>query len=298
MRPQIKDIGILVLMIGAGILLQWQWSGLAERMDSLAASKKEFAQRAQEAITTPEKDGYLGRIQSFLQVYKKDVTETQAGRVAWSEEMRERAERQLENAAIDEAQYEEKTKVLALVKRSYETLLDARWKSQLTLPGEGNTRLDIYRVEAQRDSEGKAVLVADFFLWGIEADTQVTWGPTELKYWPAPAVARQGGTSPQAAEVEASAEADGPLVATKGDGTSGPAMFVKQPTRIFRQFPSYVAIGTLRLPPVPDAAKLMDFKFQYAVKKGEDENVTQLDWKQVPIPAAWRVSAAEAKMAN
>ena len=287
MRRYIKDFLILAAMIGAGVLLQWQWSKLAVRMDRLSSSHQEFAQRAQEAIGASEQDGYLGRIQSFLQVYKQDMVESQGGRVEWSDEIQKRVVRQLENGAIDEAQYKEKTQILALVKTAYQTLLDAQWKSQLTLPGQGDTRLDIYRIRQLSDSEGKPVLEADFFLWGIEKDTEVTWGQAKTMYWQQAESADGTHTDPAHAE-DAAPTGTAPVALTTAETSARPSVFVRRPTRVVPQFPSYVAIGTLQLPEIPEAADLMDLELQYTVRKGEDEHVSQLNWAKVPIPAGWR----------
>ena len=286
----LKDLTILALMIGAGILLRWQWSGLAERMDQLAASQQEFAQRAQEAITTPEQDGYLGRIQSFLQIYRQDLTKTQGGRVEWSDELQNKVERQLENAAIDQAEYDDKTRTLALVKAAYETLLDARWKSHMTSLGEGGTRLDIYRIHRKRDSDGSSALMADFFLWGIEPETAVTWGPTTIKYWrDGEAVAKDADAPSQEGVPTPSSDAPAPSLA--GSETSeAPSMFIERPSRVYRQFPSFVAIGTLRLPEVPPAVTLMDVEIEYSVRKGDEDHATRLHWKGLPVSAEWHSS--------
>ncbi len=290
MRPYLKDILLVALMIGTGFLARSQWMALEERTDRLSKTQIEFAQRAQEAINTPEQSGYLGRIQSFLQVYKQDVIKSHGGRVEWSDEMQNKVVRQLENGVIDETQYEQKTQVLSLVKSAYATLLDARWRSQLTHLGKGDTRLDIYRIQHRNDSAGQAVLEADFFLWGIEPETQITWGQRATRYWQEPASAGQPDTPLPQDQAPPKSASEAQVVMTRNEGSARPAVFVHAPTRVVSRFPSYVAIGTLRLPPIPESATLMDIELAYTVRKSETDHETRLNWNRVPIATAWRSS--------
>ena len=297
MRPQIKDIALLALMIGAGILLQWQWSGLAERMDRLNTSQKEFTQRVKEAIASPEQGGYPNRIQGFLQLFKQDLVESQPGRVEWSDEPKEKLERQLKNGAIDEAKYDEKMQVLALAKTAYETLLDAQWNSLMTLPGKGDTRLDIYRIQQQRDAEGNLATKADFFLWGVPSDASVTWGRTETKYWQKHPTQPEANV-PQPVNQESNGDRGAPTMLSKTDGSARPSVFVKDPTRLLRRFPGNVAIGTFQLPAIPEAATTMDLQLEYTVHQGDDEHVSRLNWKKIPVRDEWRRSAVKAEPAK
>ena len=282
MPSYVKDLLLFAAMIGAGILLNWQWTGLADRMDRLATSQKEFATGAQEAINTPDKDGYLGRIQSFLEIYKKTVAENQEGRVEWSGEMKEKLGRQLENGAITEEQYNEKIENLALVKAAYDTLLSARWESQLTHAGKADTRLDIHRIRPQTDSDGKTTLEADFFLWGIEPDTQVIWGRMESQFW-------QGSEG---------SDSEPLVVVTRNNTLLRPTSFVQNPTKVVHHFPPYVAIGTFQFPEPPPSATLMDLKLEYTVRKGDTEVPTHLNWNKVPVSTRWRTDDDSKNAAN
>lgn len=288
MRLNIKDILLLVFMVGAGFLARWQWSELAKRMDRVAESQQTFARGAREAIATHEHDDYLGRIQSLLRVYKRDVSEIRSGNIGWPDGREKKLERQLEHGAIDEAQYETQTEVLALAKRSYETLLNARWRSQLTGVGKGATRLDIFRIQQRTETGQTAGLEADFFLWGVAPDTRVTWGRTEVRYWRPRASSDRTTGDPTPNDSPADSESEASLVMIRHDGVARPSVFVKQPTSIVRQFPTFVAIGTFRLPSIPQSASQMDLELEYSVQKDGNDEVTRLAWTRMPIPTEWR----------
>ena len=290
MRPYVKDIIIFALMIGTGFLARWQWNELGARMDRLATSQGQFSERVQAAIKLPEKERYLGSIQGFLQVYRKALSEISEDKVRWSDELRTKAERQHENGAINDKQYEKRARDLALVRNAFETLIDARWNSQLTLPGKSDTRLDIYQVQQGRDSNGNFVLEAEFFLWGIEPGTEVLWGRRKSTFWRKRTPDAEAAGDPQRASDAEKPSAEGPSVVARSEGSAQPSVFIEQPTLVVSHFPSSVAIGTFELPQIPGDATHMDLELDYTVRKGEADETTRLAWKKVPISAAWRVT--------
>lgn len=293
---------IIAILVGGGAYLYNVRAIQEARVEvqaRLSDARRSFSERARGAITEEDTEDYLSGVKAALRSYEEELKEVvYKDHREWFdvERMKKEMGLQLEEGAISEAQHKGMMERYDFVRSRYETLLRASWTPDLSRVGKGDTRLDIYEVKRIRGPDGNPLLEAHFFLWGIEPNTRLSYGQLTLEYWredePDAKTRRQrrrDGRDPDAPVLK---------VLGRAEGDATPVIFDKDPRRTIAEFPSYVGIGTLWLPQVPQEAKVMDLSYTYSARKGGSEYETSLVWEKMPIPSSWRLGEGEEWMAD
>ncbi|MEO1229121.1 MAG: hypothetical protein AAFZ18_09465 [Myxococcota bacterium] len=293
---------ILAILAGGGWYLYNQKAeqeAKAKIEASLRDARRGFSERARASVSEDGTEAYLEGVKKALDAYGEELTSVvYAERPNWLDVAAKKklADEMLEAGEISEAQHKGQLENYTFVRDAYDTLMNGVWKTDLTQPGNGETRMDIYGLKRIRDPDGNPLLEARFFLWGVEPNSRLSFGNVTLEYWredaPDAKVRRQRrkeGRDPDAPVLK-------PLGRAEGDAT--PVIFVQNPAKTIETFPSYVAIGALWFPQVPKEAKVMDLRYSYALRKGGSEVQTQLVWDKMAIPTKWRLGEGEEWMAD
>lgn len=265
----------------------------------LRDARRSFTERVRASVTEEDTDAYLRGVKSALQSYESELkTVVYKDRPEWFDIDREKKklDEQFEERKIKESTYAGIMKRIELVKGAYQILMDGSWRPALTKVGKGDTRLDLFNVQPIVDSRGNPVLEVQFFLWGVEPNSRLSYGSLSLEYWVEEAPdaktkrkRRREGRDPNAPVFR---------LLGRAEGDAKPFMSDPNPGRTIAEFPSYVAVGSIRLPRVPREAKLMDFKYEYTVVKGGAEYRSELVWEKMEIPPQWRLSEGETWVAD
>lgn len=271
----------------------------AEAEAKLKEARRSFAERVRGAVDEEDPQDYLRGVKAGLSSYEEELKSVvYKDHSDWFdvEAMRKQMDAELKEGNISEAQHKGMMDRFSLVKAAYDTLMNGSWKPELTQVGKGETRMDIFDVRRIHDRDGKPVLEARFFLWGVEPNTRIDFGNLVLEYW----TEEEPDAKMKRQRRKEGRDPDAPMYVPLGraEGDASPVVMDANPAKTIPQFPSYVAVGTLWFPQVPQEAKVMDLKYAYSVRKGGGSYDSELVWDKMPIPSKWRLGEGEAWMAD
>lgn len=284
---------IAAIVLGGGFYLyneKAKQEAAAKIDERLKDARRAFAERARAAVAEEETEAYLKGIRAALKAYDEELKkEVYKDKPDWFDVEAKKKEMQalFEKGELKEAQHQGMMVRYDFVREAYDTLMDAKWEPMLTKVGAGETRLDLFDLKRVRDSEGNPVLEVRFFLWGVEPNTRLAFGNLALEYW----LEEAPDAKTQRQRRREGRDPDAPVYKPLGraEGSAQPYAVDQTPDSTIREFPSYVTIGTLRFPQVPKEAKLMDFRYEYAARKGGSEYESKLSWEKMDIPTKWRL---------
>ncbi len=293
---------ILAIVIGGGAYL-YNVKAEQEAKESIAKklsnARRSFAERARAAAVEPDVERYQGAIKQAVGAYEDELKKVvYAERPEWFdlEEVKKDMDERLSEREITEERHRGMMERYELVRSAHDVLVGKKWRPVLSQVGKADTRLDIYEVRRVRDSSGNPRLEARFFLWGIEPNTRIAFGQLELEYF----VEEEPDAKTKRKRRREGLDPDAPVLRLLGraSGDATPAVMDPDPGRTIPQFPSHVAIGTLLLPQIPREAKVMDFRYDYIVRKGGAEGRSELVWEKMPVPRDWQLGEGEQWMAD
>ncbi len=258
-------------------------------VESLANARRTFAQKARSAANESDDNAYVRSIRGAIESYKDELKKVYAKHPDWRDPKayEKRVEDEFKKGEKNEAQRKSMLEAYELVTKAHEVLMAANWRPVLTGKGNGDTRLDLYRLEKVRTPEGQSVLQFPFFFWGIEDSTYVSWGNLDMRIWK---------TEPGKVKNEAGRMVDGEVekVLGKAEGDAQPHVILQAPGKYVDEFPSFLSIGFAWFPPLPREAKFVDITYTYRTRVaggGEVESV--LKWEKLPVDSNWMVDAGE-----
>lgn len=293
---------IAAIALGGGWYLYDQQAtreAKAQVEERLRDARRAFAERVRAAVNEDEPEDYLRGVKTALSAYEEELQQEVYGdHPEWFDLDAKRKEMDalFEKGELSEAQHKGMMERFELVKTAYETLVQGAWQPDLTQKGAGETRLDIFDVKRIRDADGNPVLEARFFLWGVEPNTRLSFGNLALEYW----MEEEPDARTRRKRRRQGRDPDAPVYKPLGraEGPATPVILDQNPAKTIPEFPSYVSIGALWFPQVPQEAKLMDLRYEYTARKGGAAYESKLTWDKMEIPQKWRLEEGEQWMAE
>lgn len=280
-----------ILLVGGGwvYMRQQEERTRAKIAEDLASARRTFAHKARSASSEADDEAYARSIKAALKTYDEELS-----RKVFRDhkELRDPAkfkatvEKKLEKGEIDEARRKSQLEGYDIVKEAYDTLMAANWRPVLTQKGSADTRLDIYDVKKTVDGEGRPILEAKFFFWGIEDNTLTNWGQMSFRLWKKEMEEVKEGRQMVKKEVD--------KVLGNAEGEAQPHIILQSPAKYIEDFPSYVSIGFLWMPLFPHEAETVDISYDYKTKiLGGSETASALKWEKFKIPDSWKLGAGQ-----
>lgn len=280
-----------VLLVGGGFVYmrQAEEKTRVQVADDLANARRTFAQKARAAATQDDSDAYLRAMRASIESYKEELSKKVYKK---NEELRDpeaykkSVDEKFEKGEIDEAKRKSMLEGYTIVKDAYDTLMSGNWRPVLTAEGSADTRLDLYTLNMISDPDNRPLLEGKFFFWGIEDSTDVRWGSMNMRLW----TEEMGQVVEKGRKVEKEVE----KVLGKSEGDAQPHIIIQTPHKYIDQFPSYVSIGYLWMPPLPREAKYVDIEYTYSTRvAGGGETQSVLKWEKLPIPDGWKLKEGQ-----
>jgi hypothetical protein len=281
-----------VLLVGGGYVYvkQSDESTRQKITEDLSNARRGFAAKARAAASQEDTDAYLRATRASLEAYKEELSkkvykghDDRRDPAAYKKHVEEKFEKK----EIDEAKRKSMIEGYEIVKDAFDTLMSGNWKPVLTAKGNADTRLDVYDMKMISDAENKPVLEGKFFFWGIEDTTDVRWGNLSMRLWTS-----EMGTVVEKGKGKVEKEIE--KVLGKSEGEAQPHIIIQTPHKYIDQFPAYVSIGYLWLPPMPREAKYVDIEYSYSTRvQGGGETQTTLKWEKLLIPDAWKLKEGQ-----
>lgn len=284
---------LVVALIGGGVLwYRHQHQVTQEEIaKGIREARRTFEDKAA-SIVGEDTEAYLRRIRDALRAYEEELDELFEGREDYRnpDAYAELVKQQLEEGQIKEASASSMLEAFEMVQETYDTLMRGTWEPVLTQVGPGDIRVDIYDFDRKEDVDGNPILEGKALFWGIQENTRVAWGQLRLRYWytapPDPAmkrILRKEGKPTDMVE----------QVLGKAEGDATPYIFLQSVSDYIRTFPSYVSVGRIRLPAMPQDAEKVDFEYGFTARKGGDSYDVILSWEQLEIPRGWKLGEDE-----
>jgi len=284
---------LVVALVGGGLLWQRHRTQVAQQEieEGIRKARRTFEDKAA-SIVGEDDETYLRRIREALRAYEQELDDVFEGREDWRnpDAYAEQVNAQLEEGQIKEASASSMLEAFDMVKETHDTLLEGTWEPVLTYVGPGDIRLDIYDFDRTQDLEGNPVLEGKALFWGIQENTRVSWGQLRLEYWYTAEpdremkrmLRRQGKPTDMVEQVLGKAE---------GDAT--PYIFLQALDDYIRTFPSYVSVGRIRLPAMPQDAEKVDFEYGFTARKGGGSYDVIASWEKLEVPDGWKLGENE-----
>lgn len=283
---------ILLAAVGGGYLYR-QKSDADARVkieESLADARRSFADQARAAVGRETESEYRAAIQSALKSYDESLAkDVYAVRPEWRdvESYKKEVETRFSEGALKEMQRRSMLEGFELVQKAYERLKSGNWRSTLTAKGAGDVRIDIYDLRRVEDQDGRPVLEGNFFFWGIEDSTRVRWGQLAVRHW-------SKWTEEDRKKLRRAATKSDERVLGRSEGSAQPRIMLQKPNVYMEEFPSYVALGVVRLPMIPAEATRIDIEFGVDLQKGGANHEVKFEWEGIEVPPSWKLGEGEA----
>ncbi|MCB9653864.1 MAG: hypothetical protein H6729_07010 [Deltaproteobacteria bacterium] len=280
--------GVAVVLGGYLLMMKSEETAKLNVATERQAARRAFADRARMAAEENDSGTYLRAIQTALRSYDEDLKKrVYAKHPKWRDPGAyvKEIDTLLKEGSIKEEQHKSMHEGYETVRAAYDLMMAANWRPVLTAKGKGGTRLDIYSLKRVEDDQGHPILEGQFFFWGIEDSTQVSWGSLSMRFWKkALKTVRQGG---RRTEVEED------IVLGKAEGDAQPRVIIQSPHKYVADFPSYVSMGTIWLPVMPHDAVAVDIDYGYTARIGGGSYDSVLSFEKLPIPEGWKLKPGE-----
>jgi hypothetical protein len=281
-----------VLLVGGGyVYMQKQEEERrVKRIENLSSVRRAFASKARDAANQEDDEAYVRQIKAALTSLEDDLKRTVYKDEPEARDARayeKKVDEKFKEGELDEARRKSMLEGYEIVKDAYATLQSGNWRPILTKKGANDTRLDIYTMNRTTDDEGRPILEAKFFFWGIEDSTQVSWGPMTMRLWKKEMEKVKEGRKMVEKEVE--------KVLGRAEGESQPRIIIQRPSKYIDDFPSFVSVGSLWFPVLPTDAVYVDLEYVYSTRAGggggDIESV--LKWEKLEIPRGWKLKEGQ-----
>lgn len=284
---------LVVALIGGGILYQRHLQQVTEQEieEGIREARRTFEDKAA-SIVGEDTDTYVTRIHDALGAYGEELDDVFEGHEELQnpDEYAELVKKQLEEGQLKESQASSMLEAFDMVKSAYDTLMRGSWKPVLTQTGPGVIRVDIYDFDRTEDTEGNPVLEGKVFFWGIQENTRVSWGQLRLEYWH---MAEPDAEMKRMLRKEGKPTDLVEQVLGRAEGDSTPYIFLQSLDDYVRTFPSYVSVGLIRFPAMPQDAEKVDIELGFTARKGGDSFDVNFKWDKLEIPASWKLGEGE-----
>ena len=252
---------------------------------NLSSVRRNFASRARDAINQGDGEAYLRNIKAAIKSYEEELERTVYKTAPEARDVDgyvKKVEEEFEKGNVDEGQRKRMLERHDIVRKAYDTLKGQSWRPVLTAVGSSDTRLDIYNLKRTTDSNGAPLMEGQFFFWGIEDSTDVSWGDMITRIWKSEMEMVKEGRKKVEKEVE--------KVLGRVEGSAEPYIMITSPHKNIEFFPSFVSIGTLRFAVLPAESTKIDLEYTYTTRRsGGGEVDSILKWERLEVPAGWRL---------
>ena len=283
-------IFVILIVMGGYVYVQKQDAAQREEISkNLSSVRRNFASRARDALNQEDGESYLRNIKAALESYEGELDRTVYASAPEAKDIEgyvKKVEEEFEKGTIDEAQRKRMLERHEIVRKAYDTLMARNWRPVLTAMGASDTRLDIYNLKRTTDSNGAPLMEGNFFFWGIEDSTDISWGDMITRIWKTEMEMVKEGRKKVEKEVE--------KVMGRVEGSAEPYIMVTSPHKNIEFFPSFVSIGTLRFAVLPAEAKKIDLEYTYTTRRsGGGDRDSVLKWEKLEVPAGWRLGEGQ-----
>nr|ADI21468.1 hypothetical protein [uncultured myxobacterium HF0070_11L13] len=280
-------IFVILLVMGGYVYVQKQDVAQREEISkNLSKVRRNFASRARDAINQEDGAEYLRNIKAALKSYDEELDRTVYAKNPEARDIEsytKLVEEEFEKGSVDEGQRKRMLERHKIVRKAYDILKGQDWRPVLTAKGKGDTRLDIYNLQRTTDPNGAPLLQGDFFFWGLEDSTDVSWGDIITRIWKVEKEMVKEGRKKVEKDVE--------KVLGRVEGSSEPYIIITSPHKNIDFFPSFVSIGTIRLAVLPAESVKIDMELTYSTRRGGGGEVESvLKWEKLDVPPGWRLS--------